>query len=374
MKHRVRMSGRTGITGLAVVAAAVLTLTACGNPVATITTEHAVSDDFGGVMHQSGLNVTLSLGVTAQQLQQVAAGEGDLSRLTPQIASALVHTSLSVDFETGHGESITNKQTGTDGSDQFDLALQVRGGTPIELRYVGKTIYLKADVATLLADFGQPSSDAAKFQSELQSANSFVPGLTALGQGQWVSVPDSALAPYLKQLKSSVPAANSTAELKGLQNLVGQLRTALEQNTTYTNAGTHGGRTEYVVSLAAHSFVQQVQADLPAALSSIPGASGAARSVSNLASKIPAGQTVVLDLWVSHDKAQEIDIDLNQFAHKYSFAIPLRIVIGSGTSIATPHGATALNLSKVSSMLGGLLGGLGSNGSSASATAEPVGT
>jgi len=345
MKLGPRFSRRTGFGGLAMVAVAAVVLAACGNPATKVTPTQAVSKGFGGVVAQSGFNIKVSLGVTAQQLEQIATTLGGSgSKLTPQIASTLTDTSIDVDFETGHGENIDSKQARTDRDDQFDFAVQIDGAAPLEIRYVDSTIYLHADLPTLLSDFGQPSSAATKFQSDLQSANSYVPGITALGQGQWVSAQTSALAPLLKDVKTGYSAASSTVSLK----LVDQLRAALDANSTYVNEGTNGGRTEYAVTVAVHSFVQQAGADLSSSLSSLPE------------SKIPASQTAVFDLYVSNNRVQEIVIDLNQFKHKFSFAVPLQIQFSSGSPVTIPQGATALNLSKLSSLLGGLLGGASS--------------
>jgi len=121
--------------------------------------------------------------------------------------------------------------------------------------------------------------------------------------------------------------------------------------------------------LAAHNFVQQLVGALPSSVTSMLGASAGANSINGLANKIPANQTVVFDLWVSSGKVQEIEVDLNQFAHKYSFAVPLRVVISPGTPIQAPTGATNLDLSKIPQLLGGLIsGGLGRVGGSGSSS------
>jgi hypothetical protein len=69
-------------------------------------------------------------------------------------------------------------------------------------------------------------------------------------------------------------------------------------------------------------------------------------------------QNLVLQLWVKGNKTQEVDLDLNQFAHTYPFALTLRILIGSGSPVAAPLGATPLQISRIAGLLGGL-GGLG---------------
>jgi len=361
MKHGVRFSGRACLSGLAAAAVALLVLGACGNPVAKITTERAVSNSFGGLETQSGVSVKVSLGVTAAQLEQIATTLGGKSdTMTPQLATTLVDSSIDVDFATGHGENLNSKDARTDTANQFDFALQIGDASPVEIRYLDQTIYLHADIPTLLSDFGEPSSDASSFQSDLQSANSYVPGITALGQGQWVSAQTAAFSSLLKDLKTAVPGLRPSSS----SQMLGQIRSALKSNATFTNEGDHGGRTEYLVSVAAHNFVQQVESDLPSSLASLPGASDITKGLTKLDTQIPAGQTVAFDLWVSNNRAQEIDLDLNQFKHKFSFPVPLRIVLGSGTPVSAPQGATALDLSKISNLLGGFLGGLGSSSSS----------
>lgn len=357
MLQGARLKSRAGLAGLAGVAAAVLALGACGNPIARITTERAVSNSVGAVLSQPGISLRISLGATAQQLMQIDAATSHTKTLTPKMADAIASMSIVVDFATGHGESLKSAQVRTDHANQLDFALQIGSAAPVEIRYLNQTIYVRADATTLLTDFGVAASKAASFQNALQKGDAFLPGLGALGQGQWVSLQTSALAPLLGGLKSKLPATTPGANPTASRQLLDQLRTDFKSNATYTNAGTHNGRTEYLVTLAAHNFVQQVTSALPASISSIPGASSVTKGLSGLASKVPPNQTVVMQLWVSNNKAQEIDVDLNQFKHSLPFAVPLRVMIASATPVTAPGGATALDLSKIGSLLGGLLGG-----------------
>ncbi len=67
-----------------------------------------------------------------------------------------------------------------------------------------------------------------------------------------------------------------------------------------------------------------------------------------------APQTVVAQLWVKNNKLQEVDVDLNQFAHTYPFALPLRVVIASGSPVAVPPGRRRSQISGIAGILGGL--------------------
>jgi hypothetical protein len=242
--------------------------------------------------------------------------------------------------------------------------------TPIELRYLNQTLFVHADLHTLGADIGKDTSGLKK---ALQSANGFVPGISALGGSGWVSAQPAALAPLLNGLKAQAPATTTPA---ATHDLMTKLDNAFNANATITSGGTHNGRAEYIISVRAHDFAAAAAAALPTSMLGMAGGSTATNAVSGLVNKIPASQTVVVDLWVRDNKAQEIDIDLNQFAsqtHKFGFPVPLRIVIGSSTAVSAPSGAKALDLSKIPQLLGGLmsgglggLGGLGRAGSSSS--------
>ena len=357
MKYTTQIYRRLGTGGVAAAIAATLTLAACGSSAAKAPPQEAVNNSFQAIGSQSGLDLRISLGVSAAHLQQLGRTTSGTDEITPEVANAIASTSLVIDLNTGNGKALNDKQATKDPAAQFGLALQVGTASPVQVRYVGQTVYLRADAKSLLTDLGQDPSKAAGFQQALRSADSYVPGLAALGQGKWVSVPSSTLDTLLKGLQSKLPSssASSAAPTPAMaQQLLHQLHQAFTSNATYTEVGTQGNRTHYQISLAVRPFVQQVIAALPASLGSVPGASSLGNNIKGSITNIPANQKAVVDVWVSNNKAQEIDIDLNQFVHKYSFAVPLRILIGPGTTVSAPSGATPLNLSKVPGLLGGL--------------------
>ncbi len=347
-----RFSRRIGLGGLAAVAAAAVVLGACGSTTpASAPPQQAVNDAFRSLGSQPGATLRVSLGVTGKQLQQITAGDGSHA-LTTTAADDIAATSVVVDL---NGRS-------TDRNGQFGLAVHVgtapaASSDPVELRYVNQTFYLRADLATLEKDLGQSTSAAGGLQSALASpdANNSVPGLSALGQGNWVSVPASELAGLLQAAGGS----GSSASDQQMQQMWTQLRNAFSDNATYTKVGTTGGRTHYTASLALKPFVQDVEQSLPASLGSLPGASSVGKQVNDAVGQL-GHRKLVADVWVRDNKVQEIDVDLNQFDHKYGFAVPIRIQIGAGAPVVAPSGATPLDLSR----LGGLLGGMLSGGSS----------
>jgi hypothetical protein len=342
-----------GVGGLAALAAAAVALAACGSTTpANAPPQQAVSEAFRSIGSQTGATLHVSLGVTGKQLQQITAGDRSHGSqgshaLTATAANDIAATSLIVDVN----------RAGAD--DQFGLAVHV--GTapaaksdPVELRYVNQTFYLRADLPTLEKDLDQSPGAVSGFQNALESpdANNSVPGLSALGQGNWVSVPASELTALLQAAGGS----SSSASGQQMQQMWTQLRNAFSDNVTYTKVGTHDGRTHYTARLALKPFVQDVQQSLPASLGSIPGASSVGKQLNDAIGQL-GNRKLVADVWVSDNKVQEIDVDLNQFDHKYGFAVPLRIQIGPGAPVVAPSGATPLDLSKLGGMLGGMLSG-----------------
>jgi hypothetical protein len=351
--------------GMAAAVGAMLALGACGNPIARLTTERAIGNAVSKEFAQPGLNLQISLAVTPGQLLRINQIEHGDSSFTPRVASALSRTSLVVNVYPGHGESLQSKQFASDPNNQYQVALQVGGAKLVEVRYLNDLLYARADVTKLLSDFGAPPPTASKVHSELRQGDQFVHGLSALGEGDWVSANLNALAPMLKPGASN--SSNAPASEPNVSKLLSDLKSALTSNTSYANLGTHGGRTEYQLKVPARDFVRALKSTLPSDLAGIAGGTGvpgvgsvasqASKALNQAQTEIPPGQTIAIQLWVKDNKAQEVDLDINQFVHKFPFAVPLRFVLAGGTPVTAPSGVTSLDFPSVSGLLGGLMGG-----------------
>jgi len=354
---------------LAVGALSASSLAACST-LAKLTTKQAVGDSLSALQDQSSISFAFSLGLTPGQITQLADAHGG-SGIPAPVAQTISESSIVLSFASGSGEELKSKQTEKDSADRFDFGLRIGSTMPLEVRYVGQALYARVQLTQLLSDFGQGQAAAAGIQSALQKGNQYVPGLEALGQGQWVSITKASLAPLLaifKQLETSSLGKSSVSQYKaGALQLEGDLKSAFKNNATYTNAGTSGGRTKYDVSVALQSFVQQAGTALETYLASIPGVGSKISSadISKAASHVPANAQ--LQLYVKNNRAEEIDLDINQFLpakDKAPFQIPVRLVIGQPGTISAPSGATQLDLSKIGTLISGMLGGLASGSAS----------
>jgi hypothetical protein len=350
--------------GMAAVAGAVSALGACGNPIAHLTTERAIGNAVSKQLAQPGLKMQISLGATPAQLLQINRIEHGDSSFTPGVASALSQTSLLINVDPGHGESLQSKQFASDTNNRYELAIQVGNAQPLQVRYVDGLLYARADLPTLISDFGGQSATATKVQRELGEADLYVPGVAALGRGKWVSADLKALAPLVQRRGSNTSSGNSTFSQADARTLLNHIKSALTSNSTYSNAGNHGGRTEYRLKVRAHDFLRSLQSTLPHDLSNVagkvpvPGASSIGSQVSKALdqaqAQVPKNETIAFQLWVKDDRAQEIDVDVNQFVPKFPFAVPLRFVFAPATPVTAPPNATPLGFSNVSGLLGGL--------------------
>lgn len=396
-----RLPGRRRRTQLASVAvagalAATMTLTACssskggtgaGGGTGNTQTgkqspQQAVFTALDNVGKQSGVRLTLSLPLSVSQIQDLNKSTSSTTMPAAE-AQALSTGSIFFSVSTGQGEALDSKQASSDKANSIDLGLNISGNTPIEIRYTNQALYIHAQIAQLLSDVGQSNNaSAAKVASTLQAADQYVPGLGALGQGKWVEISKQSLqslSPYLKQLQQqaqqqtggSTPTTLSQSELKSIfGQLAADFRSAAQANMTVAQMGNSGGRTEYSATINASGFATTILPKLQQDLASIPGFGSISSSqIAKAQQSIKPGQSAVLNLYVSDNKLSEADLDVTQFmkTNKPSYAVPVRLAIDNPGTISAPSGAVQLDLSKLPTLLQGLLGGgLGSSSSSAS--------
>ena len=169
---------------------------ACANPVARITTERAVSNAAGAVVPQSGVNLRISLDLTAEQIQQI-------EQATAKTARAPSPRSWPPPSPPCPWWSTSTPATGR----RQEHAGAHRPCQPVRLRPAGRFGGSGRDPLRRRGPLrprrrqhpsgrlGIDSTKVASFQHGLDTLNTFVPGVSALGHGQWVSIQSSALAP-----------------------------------------------------------------------------------------------------------------------------------------------------------------------------------
>jgi hypothetical protein len=349
-----------GVLGVAAVG---LAISACGTTTKTATTISAPSSALAASVtalgNRSSIEARFSIPITATQARQLAS-MGSSKSPSRGALKALSTGSVFFAEQTGNkGESLDSKAASTDLTKSYDFGVSFGSDTPLEVRYVGQAIYLHLKATTLLRDLGEPASKASALNSELAKLNSDLPGLSTLATGGWVEVSRAALAPLLGDLKSfaaSGAGSNMSKVSSGLVGLRTSVLAAIKANSAVTSLGSSGGRQEYAVSVKAKALATSIDAALNSASGVVPSVGNKLGGLSKSLASIPSSLVVTIDAYTSSGKLTEADLNLAQFAtkSKQSFPVPLRMTISSA-SISAPSGAKKLDLSKIPTLVGGLL-------------------
>jgi hypothetical protein len=307
---------------------------------AKFTTARAVGEALAADFNHPSVSVTLSLSLTPAQIQPLVRPLYP-GGVPPQAAQALSVASLTVDLVTGHGESLRSKQTATDSANQCDVAFDIGGTTEAEVRQVNQTVYARVDLPPLLGDVGLGSGTLSSLDRDIGRYSLLVPGLSTLADGGWISVPHTDLGPLLGATKLLAPNEGARAA-STLQQLVAGLKVVASHQSRFTNAGDHGGRTEYLVSVPMKTALSEVTPYNSGARGFGCGTSLLTALKSRLTGAIPRQQRLSTIVWVKDSRAQEVDVNLNQFGDEIPFRVPMKIVIAPGHPIAVPPGATPL--------------------------------
>ncbi|MDE3204205.1 MAG: hypothetical protein KGQ66_08265 [Acidobacteriota bacterium] len=337
-----------------------------GNTTSSQSPQQAVQSAVTKLGSQSSLELAFSLPITQSQAEQLHSANS--KGPTPAEAQALTTGQFFVTEATGHGEALDSPQAATDQLNSVDVGLSFgTNNTPLELRYVAQNLFLRVQVSQLLSDVGQPSSAAAsRFTSGLNQISSYVPGLGDLAQGKWVEVSHASLQPLEGLLKQSQASGSSSLSQTQMRTLRNDVLSSIQANSAVSSLAPSNGRDGYSVTVNVSGMLSTLVPQIQSTLSSLPGLGAqASNAFSKAKNAIPAGKSAVIDVYTSGGKLTEADLDLNQFARqKMSFPVPVRLTISSPGAPTAPAGATNLDLSKLPTLLGGLLGSLGHSSSS----------
>lgn len=333
--------------------------TSSGNGLASSETpQEAVQSAVSKLGSQSDMKMVLSLPITADQAKQLSSQNGG-KPMSDQEATALTTGTIFLNVATGSGEALDSTQAQSDPNDSVDFGLAIGSNTPLELRYVGQSLYARAQIQQLLTDVGQNPAKASQFSTELSSLNSYVPGISALAQGNWVEINHQglqSLSGLLKQIESSSGSSANPATLKAdLMALRSQLLAALKANSAFGSLGSD----KYSVTVNVANFLSTIKPEVNSALSNVPQLGTQISDLLGKAvTKVPPGQTAVIDVTVSGGQLTQASVDLNQFAgkDKVGFPVPLQAAFSSPGAATAPDGATTLDVSKLPGLLGSLIG------------------
>jgi hypothetical protein len=184
-------------------------------------------------------------------------------------------------------------------------------------------------------------------KAQTKSMPSFV---QAVINGQWVSVPGSALS----SLANLTGGGASSAPGNG-PRMLHDLRQAIDRHVTITASGSDSRGDHYVLHADARALAADLRDSLSAAL---PGGSAIGQRVpSNIAHK-----TIRVDAWVNDGALSELSMDVLQLTDSTKVpagtTLPLDITFDrTGDDITAPSDVTPVDLTQLGTLFGALTGG-----------------
>ncbi|MEU8243418.1 hypothetical protein AB0C07_34625 [Actinoplanes missouriensis] len=211
--------------------------------------------------------------------------------------------------------------------DRASISATVDGVTGTEVRYVDKTMFLRAPIGELAATFGASADELAAMGGDQG------PGLDAFFDGKWVSVDTAALG-QLAEAGAGVPAPDVESE-KALSEFTASATNLLEGADLVRdeNDDTH---------LVATSTTAKAYGELQRLVTALASELGDLPSLSPSGAPSP-DKPIVLDLWIVDGKLTAAEIDLLQFADGATGRVALRLEMTTGAEITAPEGATKLD-------------------------------
>lgn len=360
-----RLSARRALTGAALFALTLPAAAGCGSSSSSAKSspQAELNQAVGALYDSHALTVTVKLDASGARLQQLqASGAGKTGKpLSAAQAQALAGGSIVIAVVAGSGTfREASKAPSTRGGGAFSFTANA-GGAPglLEFRYVGKTLYARADVRTLA---GYAHTDL----SRLTAASTAAPAglrdaLQALLAGRWLSLPAAQLSGLLGGTATGgVSPSPNQSPTPGLSPALVQALTR-DVQVTRVSGGTGPSGDHLRLTGSARKIAGDLSGALPGQLARLPGSLGKRADPS----KVPDKQ-VQLDAYVKDGALSSVTVDLAQFGGSAGGApLPVELDFTRTAAVTAPAGSVPLDLTKILGSLaalggGGSLGALGS--------------
>jgi hypothetical protein len=285
------------------------------------------------------LTTTLKLEATGADLRSLASADGD--KLSAADADAIASAQLVVEAKTDDGSDLSDKS-----GHKTNVSLRVVSGghTYLELRVISGDLFINADVKGFLGLIHKQQT-----YTEVKARASSLPAFVqAAVEGRWVTLNGAAAQGLAGQLGvTSQPSSSARS-----QKLIDDLKGILSTDVAVKRAGSDSRGDHLVLSGNTRKLATDFYT---AANASVPGASTALARANP--SEVPS-RNVTVDAWVKDGALSEISLDVAQFARPgEAQGQHLRVALTfdrSGDDISKPSGATPVDLSQLSTLVGAL--------------------
>lgn len=328
---------------IALAAITALVLAACGGsgPDPADEPKQALISAFESMGNYDGIEMILS--VDSDEASLTAASEGEIARR---------------DARTILGSTFTVRSKNTDSPEDTEVEMVADiAGDLVEIKAVGTTFYVRADVEALVERFGGDPRELDQQIDAAQQAGEQYAFLEPAIRGEWIEVQGG------EELQKQLGAGQSPDE--ELQKQISEdLKNAVEEHAEVTSEGDD----DIGHHLVATASVRPMFEALVNAIQKVPGANLPGGQLPD-AQEVP-DQEIRVDFWVEDDQIRRILFDIAQFRDWEDATLPkgvdrLAILVDLGEFTDTVEAPDAAASVDAQQLLQGVLGpatGMGSPG------------
>jgi hypothetical protein len=302
--------------------------------------------------HANVMTTTFKIDASADDLLTFAkdTSEVQADAPTPQEAQEIVDGSIIIETKSRNDKQISSAVPGFGPNLDNAVILDEKGQPYAEIRQVGSTVYLRADLKSLIA-LGTKPNIYDNLAAQVKNAPAFARDFVA---GKFVSLDTATLRTLVAEIGGALGVQTPTAAQ--LNQFAATLKADISRDVTVTKQGSSGKSDHLVLTADSQTLVH----DLLSAVASVePQLATKIQADAN--SKKVQSKTVKLDAYVKDGKLTQISLDLTQFADPgqvpLSLHVPFTMTLSqSGDDIKAPSGATPVDVSQLFSLFAQLGG------------------
>lgn len=345
-------SAHKGLAAIGCVTLIATASAACGT-VQQIGAAAKVQNAVDKLGEQKAVTATVSFDATADQIWTAMKGsEGFTRDNATALAGLHARLGLSSDKPLKDTAAAQDAKGAGDGASSFSFQLSSDAEGKrnlVEVRSVGKKIYLRADVKALTALAGPAAKDGDRAQidrflagsGELPSSLGVVKDALA---GKWISIDPQVFSEFGKTFgggkglgKSPLPVPDASSfDAETQRQLVDAVKSAMEHNAKFTDKGTTNGVDHVTLTVPGGQAARDLAKGLAPLEKKIPGFTPP--DVSDVPNK-----DFAVDLSIKDGMLSGIALDVAQFDEKPQGKLPLTIGLQGGSDpVTAPAGAKEL--------------------------------
>ncbi|MEV3859445.1 hypothetical protein AB0J38_34710 [Streptomyces sp. NPDC050095] len=289
-----------------------------------------VSSAFTKLGEEKSIGATLTFDGSADQIYAAMKGEKDFKRADAQMLADL-KASAGVAYDRPLKDVRNDSE-----AKGLSLAVSSKGTNVLEVRGVGKQLYIRFDLKQVMALGEASAKEKKEIQEFLDSADGMPAPVRAALNGSWVRMDQKEFEEFAKETgtDSQLPDSSSL-DAKAQRKVIESLQKTLTEDATYKDAGSKDGVDHVTVTVPAKKAAESVESTLE----SLKQKDGFK------ASDVP-DKDVNIDVAIKDGKISALALDLSDLAEDTKGKLPATIALNDGAdAVAAPKGAQKLGVS-----------------------------